>query len=173
MRYAHFRQLGLFVGTFPPRLPVRRAGGYGEHQTGGVVGTAEAPAAPDLTARLAAERDVLVAYLFGSRARGTARAGSDTDVAVLLAEPVDPHRRQLELGAAVGPGTDVVVLNDAPVALAYRVLRDGVLLLSRDDPARVRHWARTVDRYLDTAPLRRTLDAGLRHRLDEGRFGRP
>lgn len=127
----------------------------------------------DLAARLAAEPDVLVAYLFGSRARGTARPGSDVDVAVLLAEEADVAARQLELTAALGDGVDVVILNRAPVALGYRVLRDGVLLVRRDERARVEHWARTVDRYLDTAPLRRTLDAGLRHRLQEHRFGRP
>ncbi len=66
-----------------------------------------------------------------------------------------------------------MILNDAPVALAYRVLRDGVLLVCRDEPARVEHRVRTVDRYPDTAPLRRVLDEGLRRRVMEGRFGRP
>jgi predicted nucleotidyltransferase len=134
---------------------------------------AKTPATQELAARLAAEPDVLVAYLFGSRARGTARPGSDVDVAVLLAEDADAHGRQLELMATLGQGVDVVVLNQAPVALAYRVLRDGVLLVRRDERARVEHWARTVDRYLDSAPLRRALERGLRHRLEEGRFGRP
>ena len=68
---------------------------------------------------------------------------------------------------------DVVLLNQAPVALGYRVLRDGHLLLSRDDRARVRFYVRTVDRYPDMAPMRRTLKAGMRHRMAEGRFGRP
>lgn len=44
---------------------------------------------------------------------------------------------------------DVLVLNDAPVALAYRVLRDGRRLIVNDEVARVAHWVRTVDRYLD------------------------
>ncbi|MGH3666223.1 MAG: type VII toxin-antitoxin system MntA family adenylyltransferase antitoxin [Egibacteraceae bacterium] len=136
------------------------------------VTTPQTAVAPDLAARLAGEPDVIVAYLFGSQARGTARPGSDVDVAVLLAERADGHQRQLELMAALGGRADVVVLNDAPVALAHRVLRDGVVLVCRDDRVRVSHWARTVDRYLDTAPLRRMVDAGLRHRLREGRFGR-
>ncbi|MPZ89133.1 MAG: hypothetical protein GEU81_13910 [Nitriliruptorales bacterium] len=134
---------------------------------------AQSLAVPELSARLAAEPDVLVAYLFGSRARGTARPGSDYDVAVLLTEGADAHRRQLEMMAVLGDGVDVIVLNQAPIALAYRVLRDGKLLVRRDERARIEHWARTVDRYLDSAPLRRALDAGVRHRLEEGRFGRP
>lgn len=130
-----------------------------------------------LASRLASEPDVVVAYLFGSHARGTAGALSDVDVAVLLVEGWAPQR-QLELIDAVADvvgsaHADVVVLNDAPVALAYRVLRDGRPLVVNDDRARVRHWVRTVDRYLDMAPLRRTLEDGLRHRLEEGRFGRP
>jgi predicted nucleotidyltransferase len=129
---------------------------------------------PDgVAAGLGAQPDVAVAYLFGSRARGTARPGSDWDVAVLLDEPADLGRRALELQAALGDAVDPVILNQAPVALAYRVLRDGVVLCCRDDRARIAHWVRTVDRYLDSAPLRRALDDGLRHRLREGRFGRP
>ena len=42
----------------------------------------------DLAERLKPEADVAVAYLFGSRARGTARPNSDVDVAVLLDEKV-------------------------------------------------------------------------------------
>lgn len=138
---------------------------------------AEDALAAALVDALDREEDVLVAYLFGSRARGGGRPGSDVDVAVLLAEGADLDRRHLDLigrvaSVAGSERADVVVLNRAPVALAYRVIRDGRLLACRDERARVRHWASVVDRYLDTAPMRRTLDAGLRHRLAEGRFGK-
>jgi hypothetical protein len=77
------------------------------------------------------------------------------------------------LAAALGSDdVDVVVLNTAPVVLGYRVLRDGLLLLSRDDRARVEHWVRTVDRYIDMEPFRKTLSEGTRHRIVEGRIGR-
>lgn len=127
--------------------------------------------------RLERETDVLAAYLFGSQARGTARGHSDVDVAVLLADD-DRGERRLELiadlSASVDAGdVDLVVLNDAPPALAYRVLSEGRLVLCRDEKARIRHWVRTVDRYLDMAPTRKMLEQGLRHRLEEGRFGRP
>ncbi len=131
-----------------------------------------------LRERLLREEDVLVAYLFGSQARATAGPLSDVDVAVLLGDDVDIGRRHLDLIAAVADvvgldAADVVVLNEAPVPLGYRVLRDGRLLFSRDDLARIHHYVQTVDRYLDTAPMRRTIEAGLRHRIAEGRFGRP
>lgn len=117
---------------------------------------------------------VLVAYLFGSRATGRPRADSDLDVAVLLDSPrADPPRLGADLQQAVAPlRVDLVVLNGAPVTLAYRVLRDGRLVQCRDDAARSAFWVDTVDRYLDMAPTRRILAAGTRRRMREGRFGR-
>ncbi len=130
-------------------------------------------------ARAALERhpEVVVAYLFGSAARGRAGPLSDLDVAVLLGEGADPASAQLDLigDLAAATGTDrvdVVVLNEAPSELAFRVLRDGRLLLCRDDAARVRHRVRTILEYLDLEPLRRIVAEGLRRRLAEGSFGR-
>jgi len=122
--------------------------------------------------------DVVVAYLFGSRARGTSGPLSDIDVAVLLRGDGHALERRLALMADLAEVSgrervDVVILNEAPVALAYRVLRDGRLLFSRDERARIEHRVRTVDRYLDMEPFRRVQEQGLRDRLREGRFGRP
>lgn len=127
---------------------------------------------------LAAQADVAAAWLFGSRARGAPGPLSDIDVAVLLAEGAPTATRQLELAVALTAalGTDaidVVVVNDAPIDLAFRVVRDGELLLCRDDAARLRHRARTIAEYLDTAPLRASIAEGQRRRLAEGSFGRP
>ena len=131
-----------------------------------------------LRGRLAQETDVLVAYVYGSQARGTAGPLSDVDVGVLLLDEGSDHfRRRMDLTRAVADVTsqdaaDVIVLNDAPIALCYRVLRDGRVILSRDERSRIRFFVRTVDRYLDMAPMRRMYAEGTRHRLAEGRFGR-
>ena len=130
-----------------------------------------------LRRRLEDEPEVSVAYLYGSQARGTAGPLSDVDVAVLLKPGTDANEVRLDLIAAVAEvvgsvRADVVVLDEAPPALGWQVLRDGRVLFSRDERARVDHWVRTVDRYLDMAPARRVLAAGLAHRLGEGRFGR-
>jgi len=127
---------------------------------------------------LAPEDDVVLAYVFGSVARGRAGPLSDLDVAVLLADDADIGRRHLELIAALTSSiksseVDVVILNDAPVALAYRVLRDGRPIVNRNERVRVGHWVATVDRYLDMEPMRRMLAAGLQHRLEEGRLVDP
>lgn len=127
--------------------------------------------------RLTPETDVLVAYVYGSHARGTAGPLSDVDVGVLLNEGSDYFQRRVDLTRAVAEVTgddaaDVVVLNDAPIALSYRVLRDGKVILSRDERSRIRFVVQTIDRYLDMAPMRRMYADGTRHRLAEGRFGR-
>ena len=114
-----------------------------------------------LRTTLAAHGDVVAAYLFGSVARGTAKRGSDVDVAVLLrADPprtVDGLRLGLEgeLERALGLPAQLVVLNRAPSDLTHRVLRDGILLLDRDPSARIRFEVDTRNRYFDLQPFLR------------------
>lgn len=141
------------------------------------------PAADELLERLraalAGHPAVAVAYLFGSRARGRPSALSDVDVAVLL-EPAFAGDRlavKLELtgmiAAAVGSdAVDLVLLDEAPPSLAYRILRDGRVILCRDELLRVRHRLRAIDEYLDTEPLRRRNREIIKRRLREGSFGR-
>lgn len=93
---------------------------------------------------------VLVAYLYGSHARGQAGPLSDVDVAVLIDSDnvlidSDDEERRLALTASIADTVaparaDVVVLNHAPVALSYRVLRNGTVLAARDQRARAEHW---------------------------------
>ncbi len=130
-----------------------------------------------LRAALERHPEVLVAYLFGSAARGRSRPGSDVDVAVLLADGADGLELRLgllgDLAAAAGTDElDLVVLNEAPNELAFRVLRDGRVLVCRDERARVRHRVRTILDHLDLEPLRRIVARGLARRLAEGTFGR-
>ena len=47
----------------------------------------------------------------------------------------------------------VVLLNDAPVDLVHRVLRDGELLLERDRAARIRFEVRARSLYFDLQPM--------------------
>ena len=128
-----------------------------------------------LETALGAHDEVAVAYLFGSAARGEGGPGSDLDVAVLLASPPPRtlrYRARLmeELTRACGVPVDVVLLDEAPPALAGRVVQEGQLMLSRDESARVRFETDALRRYFDTAPLRRELDRGLISSLSETRF---
>jgi uncharacterized protein len=106
----------------------------------------------------AAPPGVAAAWLFGSVARGTARAGSDVDVAVLTAGPPERGLDALKLGLegeierALGVPAQLVVLDGAPVDLAHRVLRDGVLLCEPDRSARIRFEVRTRNAWWDLLP---------------------
>ena len=146
---------------------------------------ATVPAVDDAARRrLSAALDrppVVAALLFGSQATGQAGPLSDVDVAVWLdpmLAPAERHPFQLELmnataRALASDEVQVVVLNDATPLLRHRALRDGVRLVDRDRLARVRLETRALLEYLDTAELRATLARGVRHRIAEGRFGRP
>lgn len=106
------------------------------------------------------ERDARVAYgfLFGSVARGRARADSDVDVALGLVDgaqmdPLAIGRLVSDLERASGHTVDLVLLHEAPPALAYRVFRDGVVLMTRDRSALVERKVRAVLDYLDFQPF--------------------
>ncbi len=104
---------------------------------------------------------VLVAYLFGSQARGQAGPLSDIDIAVLFDASLAEEQyfeQRLDLMDRLsrvldGKAVDLVILNQAPLALAYRVLRDGICLYSSNEDARVQFTARTVTMYLDFKPV--------------------
>lgn len=104
--------------------------------------------------------DPRIAYglVFGSVARGHTHPGSDVDVAVGLApgtqlEPQSVGRLISDLERASGRTVDLVLLHEAPPALAYRVFRDGVAVFVRDRSALVERQARAVLDYLDFRPV--------------------
>ncbi|CAN5675414.1 MAG: nucleotidyltransferase domain-containing protein [Actinomycetota bacterium] len=112
-----------------------------------------------------ARAGVTAAYLFGSRATGTHTAASDADVAVLMAH----GGRMLTLAERSGlanafadaleaPDADLVVLNEAPLELRGRVVREGRLLYRGDEAHRVRFEVDTLSRWLDVEPTVREQD---------------
>ena len=105
---------------------------------------------------------VAFALIFGSSARGTTHAGSDVDVALGIGYGRRPSACELgaivtRLEEAAGRTVDVVILEDAPPGLAYRVFRDGIAVFVRDRPALVEQKARAILEYLDFQPAERAL----------------
>ncbi len=102
--------------------------------------------------------EIIAVYLYGSRARGTATARSDLDLALLYRTPPaatlegQPFDIEAEIERGLGIPVEIVVLNDAPVDLVHRVLRDGILILDRDRAVRIRFEVKTRNEYFDLQP---------------------
>ena len=77
---------------------------------------------------LEGEQDVAYAVLFGSGARGALRPASDVDIAIELRRgtPRDPAtlgRLTARLESAAEREVDLVLIDEAPAPLAYRIVR--------------------------------------------------
>ena len=95
---------------------------------------------PALRRILETEPHVAHALIFGASSRGTARADSDADIAIELTPDAPRDVRTLgglaaRLETAAGRRVDLVLLDEAPAPLAYRIFRDGHLLIERDHRA--------------------------------------
>jgi predicted nucleotidyltransferase len=128
-----------------------------------------------LTRALEAESDVANALLFGSRARGSARPDSDVDVAVQLIPGAPRDARAVggltaRLETAVGRSIGLVLLDEASPPLAYRIFRDGRLLVERDHAALVARKTRAILDYLDFKPVEDLCAAGVLRAAARRRF---
>ena len=120
---------------------------------------------PPLRDRLEQDPRIAYAMTFGSVARGTAHAHSDLDLAVGLVPgasltPAELGALVADLEHAGGRRVDVVLLDEAPPALAYRIFRDGRILFERDHRALAERKARAVLDYLDFRPTEELLTRG-------------
>jgi predicted nucleotidyltransferase len=123
---------------------------------------------------LVAEPVVAYAVLFGSSARGGEHPASDADIAVelVLGAARDPQaigRLVARLEAAAGRRVDLVLLDEAPAPLAYRIFRDGRVLVERDHAALVARKARAILDYLDFKPVEDLCAAGVLRAAARGR----
>ena len=124
--------------------------------------------------------DVVLAYLFGSHARGTAGPLSDVDIAVLARTGMGSQELfDLRLDLIGGlmerlacNDVDVILLNQAPLALSYRVLRDGRLVYCRDEQVRIEYQAGIVSRYLDFKPVIERHERAILERARRGELSR-
>lgn len=124
------------------------------------------------------QHGVVLAYLFGSQAEGTARPSSDIDLAVLL-PPGTPREgffdvRLSLINAAMDvlhtDKVDLVVLNEATPLLMHQVVKFGRVLY--EDPVTrpaIDFYVYAAARYSDTEPTRRLAYRYLKEWLDEYR----
>ncbi|HEY6140167.1 MAG TPA: nucleotidyltransferase domain-containing protein [Thermoanaerobaculia bacterium] len=122
---------------------------------------------------LLADERIAYALLFGSMARGDTTPSSDVDVAIGLRSGATFDLHDIgglifELQRAVGRDVDVVILNEAPPGLAYRIFRDGRLLVEKDRRARVERQVRAILDYLDYEWVERRCTRGVLERAARG-----
>lgn len=122
------------------------------------------------------EPDGRVAYalVFGSAARGATSSESDIDIAIGLAVGVRLTVREFaelasRLESATGRPVDLVLVDEAPPALAYRVFRDGLIVSLRDRRAFVMAKARAILEYLDLKPIQDVCVRGVLKAAARGR----
>lgn len=102
--------------------------------------------------------DIIVAYLFGSAAAGGSGPLSDFDFAVLLNMDCDHFALRLKLISELArliktENFDLIVINDAPLALRYGIIKGGVVL--KESPStRVALETSVVREFLDTVYIR-------------------
>lgn len=106
---------------------------------------------------LEAEEDVAFVYLFGSAATGLFHALSDIDIAVYLQDEKTNNISYLvkrmdelvrKLIVAIRTDTiDLTILNAAGSELAFSVIQNGTVILSKDEKSRVSFEERTLLEY--------------------------
>lgn len=105
------------------------------------------------------EKDILFAYLYGSAVYDPPLSGGDIDIAVYL-KPSDIKeyvKKEAELTAFLIPelGTDEIdlrILNVLPLVLQYSILKEGILVLSRDEIHRADFETRVMMRFFELKP---------------------
>jgi uncharacterized protein YutE (UPF0331/DUF86 family)/predicted nucleotidyltransferase len=123
---------------------------------------------------------VVLAYLYGSQARGDAGPLSDVDVAVQFAPDLPRRERFSRVGRLIDnlcqlfrrDDVYVVDLEAIPPLLCHRICLNHRLLCCPDDAVRVAFEIRTLRQYVATRPLRRIRWRYVMRRITQGWYGR-
>jgi uncharacterized protein len=108
---------------------------------------------------LGRDEDILFAYLYGSALSDPALSGGDIDLAVYL-KPSDTKeyiKREAELTAFLisqldTDEIDLRILNVLPLVFQYSILKEGRLILSRDEMERADFETRVMIRFFELKP---------------------
>ena len=125
-------------------------------------------------------RGMVLAYLYGSQARGDAGPLSDVDVAVQFAPDLPRRERFSRVGRLISDlcqllqrdDVYVVDLDRIPPLLCHRIYLNHRLLYCPDDVGRVAFETRALRQYVATRALRRTRWHYVARRIAQGQYGR-
>jgi len=109
---------------------------------------------PKAEVYLRSRPDVRFAYLFGSLAKGKPLPLSDVDIAIYLPENSNILEKKLEiLGELIAiletDEIDLVILNEAPLALRMKILENKKLIVDNSPFLRHRYESLTMRKYFD------------------------
>lgn len=100
--------------------------------------------------------EILFVYLYGSMVKGVKGVGRDVDVALYLEDDfVEPALYPGHISGIIEARlsgkklVDVRVLNHQSLGFQFRVIKEGVLVLSRDEEKRTRYESSVTSEYLD------------------------
>lgn len=126
-------------------------------------------------------KEIVLAYLFGSQAKGVNRTHSDIDVAILLDAGISVEESPYGYKSAIltelmmilhTNSIDLVILNDASPFLRFQVVRYGIPVLVRSEAERIDFHVKTISRYNDVKVLLKTQYKYISERLKDGTYGR-
>jgi len=105
--------------------------------------------------------DIDLVYLFGSRVSGKTGPMSDYDLAIFGAARGNAFATQIQFQHALAmllktERVDVVLLNTAPIELAYQIIATGKVLYQKDAYTRVEYEAEILGKYGDYLPILRS-----------------
>lgn len=119
---------------------------------------------------------VKLAYLYGSQVSGKTHQKSDVDVAVVLAPAsvITEYELGNKLEAALeNSKVDVRIIDfDSPAVFLRNILKDGQVILAKDDSERVKFEVYAMKKYYDSEHLRQFMTAKMYQSIKEGNYGR-
>jgi len=109
------------------------------------------------------EKNILLTYIFGSQVTGKTGPLSDYDFAVFLSQkPPFQFKYKLKnklLSILNSKQVDLVILNDAPIELKYKIIATGKVIFQKNSIVRTEFEADTLSRYFDYLPVLRAQKA--------------
>ena len=124
-------------------------------------------------------KNINLAYLFGSYAKGRITPLSDVDVAVLLNDKSDPKVYfdiQLDLSGRLSSylkkEVEVVILNRADPRLSYQVIKYGEIVFEKNPNLKANFERKALNIYFDLKPMFDFYEKELLERIKEGKFGK-
>jgi predicted nucleotidyltransferase len=113
----------------------------------------------DIKKIFAEEKNILLTYIFGSQVTGKAGPLSDYDFAVFLSQkPSFQFKYKLKnklLSILDSKQVDLVILNDTPIELKYKVVATGKIIFKKNSIVRTEFEADTLSQYFDYLPVLR------------------